>query len=86
MKKKVFLVGTGQMAIDYLAVLKNQNCDITVIGRGKESAMKFESKTGIKPFVGGLQAYIINNSFSANAYVIIATGTEIAGINVERQS
>lgn len=76
MKKKVFLVGTGQMAIDYLAVLNNQNCDITVIGRGKESAMKFESQTGVKPFVGGLQAYIINNSFSANAHVIIATGTE----------
>jgi predicted dehydrogenase len=76
MKKKVFLVGTGQMAIDYFSVLNNQNCDITVIGRGKESAMKFEFQTGVKPFVGGLQAYIINNSFSANAYVIIATGTE----------
>jgi predicted dehydrogenase len=76
MKKKVFLVGTGQMAIDYLSVLNNQNCDITVIGRGKESAMKFESQTGVKPFVGGLQEYIINNGFFANAYVIIATGTE----------
>ncbi len=76
MKKKVFLIGTGQMAIDYFAVIKDQNYDITVIGRGEESAIKFESKTGVKPFVGGLQEYINNNSLPANAYVIIATGTE----------
>lgn len=76
MEKKVFLIGTGQMAIDYFAVLKDQNYDITVIGRGEESAIKFESKTGVKPFVGGLQKYINNNRLPANAYVIIATGTE----------
>lgn len=76
MEKKVFLIGTGQMAIDYFAVLKDQNCDTTVIGRGEESAIKFESKTGVKPFVGGLKKYINNNSLPANAYVIIATGTE----------
>lgn len=76
MEKKVFLIGTGQMAIDYFAVLKDQNYDTTVIGRGEESAIKFESKTGVKPFVGGLQEYISNNSLPANAYVIIATGTE----------
>lgn len=76
MGKKVFLIGTGQMAIDYFAVLKDQNYDTTVIGRGEESAIKFEAKTGVKPFVGGLQEYIKNNSLPANAYVIIATGTE----------
>ena len=64
MEKKVFLIGTGQMAIDYFTVLKDQNCDTTVIGRGEESAIKFESKTGVKPFVGGLQEYINNNSLA----------------------
>jgi predicted dehydrogenase len=76
MKKKVFLIGTGQMAIDYFAVLKDQNHDTTVIGRGEESAIKFESKTGIKPFVGGLQEYINTYRLPENVYVIIATGTE----------
>jgi predicted dehydrogenase len=76
MKKKVFLVGTGQMAIDYLAVLKNKNYDTTIIGRGEGSAIKFESQTGVKPIVGGLQEYINKNGLPANAYVIIATGTE----------
>lgn len=76
MEKKIFLIGTGQMAIDYFAVLKDQNYDTTVIGRGEESAIKFESKTGVKPFVGGLQEYVNNNVLPANAYLIIATGTE----------
>ena len=77
MRKNVFLIGTGQMAIDYFAVLNKQNVDITVIGRGKESAIKFEVITGIKPFVGGLDSYLTTNKLPENAYVIIATGTEV---------
>ena len=76
MKKKVFLVGTGQMAVDYSAVLKDQNYDTTVIGRGEKSAIKFESITGVKAFVGGFQEYLKNKRLPEKAYVIIATGTE----------
>ncbi|MCE4217580.1 gfo/Idh/MocA family oxidoreductase [Pseudarcicella sp. GAP-15] len=76
MEKKVFLIGTGQMAIDYFVVLNNQNLDITVIGRGEVSAIEFESKTGNKPFVGGVASYLSANNLPENAYVIIATGTE----------
>ena len=76
MGKKVFLIGTGQMSVDYSAVLKNQNYDITVIGRGEKSAIKFESITGIKAFVGGFEDYLKNKSLPKEAYVIIATGTE----------
>ncbi len=64
------------MAIDYFAVLNNQNYDITVIGRGEESAIKFEFKTGIKPYTGGLRSYLDTHSLPENAYAIIATGTE----------
>jgi predicted dehydrogenase len=77
MEKKVFLIGTGQMALDYFAVLKGQNFTTTVIGRGEESAIKFESKTGVIPFTGGFDEYINKNGLPENAYVIIATGTEI---------
>jgi predicted dehydrogenase len=76
-KKRVFLVGTGQMAIDYFDVLNKQNVDIIVIGRGEESAIKFELNTGIKPFLGGLDLYLNTNKLPENAYVIIATGTEV---------
>lgn len=76
MKKKVFLIGTGQMAIDYHSVLKDQDLELTVIGRGEISAKKFEEKTEIKPIIGGLQLYMNNYGLPKNAYVIIATGTE----------
>lgn len=77
MEKKIFLIGTGQMAIDYFNVLKDQNCNTTVIGRGEESALKFESKTGVKPFIGGFDEFINKKGLPENAYVIIATGTEV---------
>jgi predicted dehydrogenase len=77
MEKKVFLIGTGQMAVDYLTVLKEQNFATTIIGRGEKSAIKFESITGIKPFIGGFEEYLKNGSLPKNSYVIIATGTEV---------
>jgi len=72
----IFLIGTGQMAIDYANVLKAQNQNFKVIGRGESSASKFEEVTGIKPATGGIDEYLRNNPFPGNAYVIIATGTQ----------
>jgi predicted dehydrogenase len=76
MKKNIVLVGTGPMSVDYAKVLLAQNIIFNVVGRGGESALKFELETGVKPYVGGLQQYLSNNSLPENAYVIIATGTE----------
>lgn len=76
MRREVFLIGTGQMAIDYFAVLSALNFNTNVIGRGKESALNFENKTGVKPFIGGIREYLLANDLPENAYVIIATGTE----------
>lgn len=76
MEKNIFLIGTGQMAIDYAKVLNALGQSFTVIGRGLSSATKFEETTGIKPFTGGIEAYLLQNNFPENAYVIIATGTD----------
>jgi predicted dehydrogenase len=76
MKMNVYIIGTGQMAIDYANVLNEINVNFKVIGRGKDSAFNFESKTKIKPFTGGIETYLINNIFPENSYIIIATGTE----------
>ncbi|MDP2420236.1 Gfo/Idh/MocA family oxidoreductase [Sediminibacterium sp.] len=76
MRREVFLIGTGQMAMDYLAVLNALNFNAIVIGRGKESAVNFENKTGVKPFIGGIREYLLVNDLPENSYVIIATGTE----------
>ena len=76
MKKNVLLVGTGPMALDYAKVLIAQNTSFQVVGRGLESAVKFESSTGIKPFVGGLEKYLESTTLPSNTYFIVATGTE----------
>lgn len=76
MEKSIFLIGTGPHAIDYAKVMKAQNVIFTVIGRGEVSAANFEKATGIKAITGGVEKFIRISGFSANAYVIIATGTE----------
>lgn len=76
MEKNILIVGTGPMALDYAKVLAAQNISFEVVGRGEESALIFESETGVKPFIGGLQKYLEKNSLPDNSYVIIATGTE----------
>ena len=47
LNKKVLLIGTTQMALDYLKVLKALNCATTVVGRGDENANVFEKESGL---------------------------------------
>ncbi|MBN1183228.1 MAG: Gfo/Idh/MocA family oxidoreductase [Bacteroidales bacterium] len=75
-RESLFIIGSGQMAIEYAKVLKAQNKGFRVIGRGKSSASKFHEITGIEPVTGGLEEYLLKNSFPQNSYIIIATGTE----------
>ena len=76
MQKQIFLIGTGQMAMDYAKVLQAQKHEFKVIGRSETSAIKFEQHTGIKPVTGGIENHLQTNPFPENAYVIIATGTQ----------
>ena len=43
----IWLVGTGQMSVEYAKVLKSLNVDFEVIGRGEGSAGFFEKKQGL---------------------------------------
>ena len=76
MDKQIYLIGTGMMAVDYAKVLTAQNLKFTVIGRGSESALKFEELTKIKPITGGIEKYLSEHNLTENTYFIIATGTE----------
>jgi predicted dehydrogenase len=76
MEKTILIIGTGLMALDYAKILLAQNISFQVVGRGIESALKFEAVTGIKPFVGGLEKYLESKTLPNNTYAIITTGTE----------
>jgi len=77
MNKEILIVGSGPMAIDYAKILLAQDIDFKVVGRGKESAARFQLKTGKIPQIGGLEKYLNDKTLSPNTYVIIATGTEV---------
>jgi predicted dehydrogenase len=72
---KIWLVGTGYMALEYAKVLKNLNVEFIVIGRNEYRCEEFQKVTGIKPLIGGLELYLKTNPQLPNA-VINATGIE----------
>ena len=73
--KKVWLIGAGVMAQDYLKVLEDLKVPTTIIGRGKASAMKFKLSTGKNVELGGLQRFL-SNSKDICSHAIIAVGAE----------
>ncbi|OAM92787.1 Predicted dehydrogenase [Pelosinus fermentans] len=73
--KKVWLIGAGTMAIDYAKVLKAQNIDFDVIGRGVKSAKIFTQNTGSNVITGGLDQYLAQSNGLPTA-VIVTVGVE----------
>ncbi|MES2837173.1 MAG: gfo/Idh/MocA family oxidoreductase [Bacteroidota bacterium] len=75
LKKNVLVVGTTQMAIDYYTVLKELNCNVTIVGKSKENADVFYAKTEVKPNVGGLELFL-STCTDKFEYAIVAVGVE----------
>lgn len=55
---KVWLIGAGIMAQDYAKVLGALETDVTVIGRGEESARHFRDACGLPVVAGGLEKFL----------------------------
>jgi predicted dehydrogenase len=64
------------MAVEYAKVLKAQQRDFAVIGRGAASAAAFTEKTGIPVLSGGLDSAIAAGRFASAASAIVSTGVE----------
>lgn len=62
LNKRVLLVGTGNIAIEYAKVLKALDVTFTVIGRGETNAKIFKDKTGVIPSTGGIEKYLETDS------------------------
>lgn len=72
-KKNVWLIGCGQMAVDYAKVLKALDVDFITIARGGERALEFEKNTGFKVEIGGLENFACKAGYIPE-YVINAVG------------
>lgn len=58
---KVWLIGSGNMAIEYIKVLQSLCKEFVVIGRGEESAKRCQEITGCQVQVGGLSQFLNTN-------------------------
>ncbi len=75
MKNKIWLIGAGIMAQDYIKVLQGLEEEFIVIGRGVETAKKCKENTGCEVKVGGLEKFLSSNpKVCSNA--IVAVGVE----------
>lgn len=71
----ICLVGTGQMAVEYVKVLKALGLNFNVVGRGEASAKVFIDKTSVVPEIGGFQRYLETSPLKPEC-AIIAVGVE----------
>uniref|UniRef100_A0A7V3J931 Gfo/Idh/MocA family oxidoreductase n=1 Tax=candidate division CPR3 bacterium TaxID=2268181 RepID=A0A7V3J931_UNCC3 len=75
MKDKIWLIGAGLMAREYVKVLKQMPVDLTVIGRSEKSAMEMLEKTGTPVISGGLEKYLTKKP-ALPQYAIVAVNVE----------
>ena len=71
----VWLIGAGGMARDYLNVLRALHQPVIVVGRGKDSARRFEADCGHQVIAGGLDAFLMSQPELPGA-AIVAVGVE----------
>jgi hypothetical protein len=73
----LWLIGSGDLALEYAKVLKKLNIKYSVIGRGKKSAQKFTSITGVKVFLGGLSKFLDTNPDCASKAIVCVNIEEL---------
>ena len=56
----IWLIGAGEMAIEYSKVLEHLNIKYITIGRGLSSAKKYKIKTKKDAYVGGLDSFLLD--------------------------
>lgn len=67
---KIWLIGAGQMAIDYYRVIEKLGYEVIVFGRGKESAVRFEESCRRKVNLLGIESE--SDAFCSEDLAIVA--------------
>jgi predicted dehydrogenase len=86
----LWLIGAGGMAQDYARVLQGLHLTFEVIGRGADSAVKFEQATGKQVRPGGLANALIADNVPEKAIVAVGveqlapTAAELIRVGVKR--
>ena len=78
--KEILLVGSGYMGKEYAKVLKFLKKSYFVVGRGEESAKKFENEIEVPVIRGGIEKWIRECSNIPKTAIIAASGDQIGRI------
>lgn len=79
MSHKLYIIGSGPMAVDYAKILKSMNVDFGVVGRSQASCDKFKSETGIDCIAGGFDSWF-GQQKALPEKVIVAVSEENLGL------
>ena len=71
----IWLIGAGNIGIEYAKVLKALNKEFITIGRGHVKAMSFTEATGNVVIEGGLDGFLLTNPKVAD-YAIVAVNVQ----------
>lgn len=77
-RAEVVLVGAGGMAIDYANVLKSLGRNFIVVGRGEQSAKKFEEQIGVDVHRGGLEKFLASSDHLPSNAIIAVNVDQLA--------
>lgn len=76
----LWLIGSGNMALEYCKVLNALNIRYSVIGRGKKSAKKFISITKTRVILGGLSKFLDTNPACVNNAIVSVNVEELKSV------
>jgi predicted dehydrogenase len=77
----ILLVGSGLMAEAYAKVLTAQGRAFAVVGRGAESAAKFQAATGVPVATGGLEAWLDQHGETPSAAIVAVNLPQLADVS-----
>lgn len=81
--KKILLVGSGYMGVEYAKVLKDLNLDFIVSGRSETSAKHFEKVVGVRVITGGIDKFL-NQKIKIPSIAIVAVSEDQLGIVAQK--
>ena len=79
----IWLVGAGEMSLNYLKVLKAKKENCTVIGRGDFSAARFQKDTNHPVITGGLKKFLITNPNKPTSAIVSVPMDELYDITMQ---
>jgi len=80
--ENIWIIGAGEMTIEYVKVLQELNKNFIVIGRGEKNAAKFEDTTKIKVIRGGVEKYMNQNPQIPKQVIVVVGADQLSAVTI----